>query len=292
MTAPGAALLRGDPSFSDVIPLPLPQLPGDAFCVSYTPSYEDLLGHFLALLSSDEASPRAVAVATRVISEYPSHYTAWWYRFRVLSRIGYDTSAELSFVSRITSAAPKSYQAWHYRQWLVDRAPRDPGGQIEYLRELFSRDAKNFHAWNFALWYGARWGRTADVHSLALSEIARDVRNNSAWNARLSTGASLNLSASAEFDSAAATLRTVARNDAACGFIAALCRRDASLLPRAAAVGRSIGGCAQGLRLQLLSACASGARSDIAALCDALCRADPVRARFYALVADGRIRYE
>jgi protein farnesyltransferase/geranylgeranyltransferase type-1 subunit alpha len=112
--------------YSDVVLVPPPQEEDDPFFITYTPEQASLFALFNGLITVPEFSPRAIAVIEEMLERFPSHYTAWWYKFRILEEIGYDSHIELNFIGRIIAAFPKLYQAWHYRQWLVDRLPKPP----------------------------------------------------------------------------------------------------------------------------------------------------------------------
>lgn len=290
-------LFTDDPSFADLTPLPLPQDDSDPFYVTYSEEYKDLFGYFFALLAKEEISTRALKVTNIVISEYPSHYTAWWYKFHILEKLEYDLNTELQIINAITLKTPKSYQAWHYRQWLMDRAENDNMEQFAFLKKLFDKDAKNFHAWNFAIWYAKRWDRCNEMFDFIKYEIKKDVRNNSAWNARIEIGNELNLNPINEFEDAVLELKNVTKNEAVCNFLIAMYKKDGSLLERLCEVGNELVAKSYqnifGYRLLLfVESRKQNNMKNIEKLCEKLMDIDPIRIPFYTLVKNGNIKYQ
>ena len=110
-----SSLYHDNPIWADVVPVTLPQQRGDPFFVDYTPEYIDLMGYFLAVLEKNEVSERALEIADRVLRKFPSHYSAWWYKYFILENIGFDFEKELGILSQFAKEAPKSFQIWHLR---------------------------------------------------------------------------------------------------------------------------------------------------------------------------------
>ncbi|KAH0795950.1 protein prenylyltransferase [Histomonas meleagridis] len=288
-------LYKDLPEWKDVTPLPLPQVEGDAFYINYTPEYVDLFGYFLALVEKNEISERGIQIAERVIELYPSHYTAWEYKFRILGKLSYDFDNEIRKIDTILEGSPKSYQAWHFRQWLVDKCNEVPD-QIPFLKKILDIDTKNFHAWNFAIWYATRWNKANDIYNIAKAEIERDVRNNSAWNARMTIGNLIHVDPIQEFEDAVSTLKIVSKNEAVCNFAVAICEKVPSLLSRLRDVANEIIERKPenyfAYRLLLYVASKEENKEEISRLCDKLMELDPVRLPFYSLVKSGKIKYQ
>jgi hypothetical protein len=231
-----------------------------------------------------------MAVCDEIITTFPTHYTAYWYKFRILEQIGYDADSEIALTSHRISKQPKSYQAWHYRRWLVDRLPSAPD-ELPLLRATFTRDAKNFHAWQYAVWYAGRWDRRQEIFDLAKEQIAEDCRNNSAWTVRRTIGEMIGVDREVEFEETIASLRVVGKNEAACNFLMALANGDERLEGRVRAVGEELIQRSPENRfaLVLLLAVATDP-GEIAKICDALIQNDPVRLPYYEMVKQGLIK--
>jgi protein farnesyltransferase/geranylgeranyltransferase type-1 subunit alpha len=276
--------------YSDVTPIPPPQEEGDPFFIEYTPQQATLFSLFNGLIAIPELSPRALALSEEMIEHFPSHYTAWWYKFRILEAIGYDSQNELRFINRSISTCPKLYQAWHYRRWLVDRLPEAPD-EIPFLRETFVQDGKNFHAWAHALWYAERWNRRQEVFDLAKAEIARDCRNNSPWAVRRTLGLALGVDPAVEFEDTVASLRIVGKNEAACNFLFAVIQGQPELKERVRPIAEELiarSSDNQFALLLLLSVAAD--QTEFEQICNLLIGADPVRQPYYTLVKQGVIK--
>jgi protein farnesyltransferase/geranylgeranyltransferase type-1 subunit alpha len=278
-----------DPKWDDVEPVPPPHQRGDAFYISPPSWYTRLFGLFGALVAKDEISARAVDLCNLIIRDFTSHYTAWWYKFHVLERLGYDLEAELDRIAQVLRANNKSYQAWHYRQWLVDRSPHD---ETAFLTETFERDAKNFHGWSFAIWYAARWDRGADIFALAVAQIASDCRNNSAWNARKTVGEMIGVDPLAEFEAAVDSLRVVGKNEAACNFLLAIVWKAPQLTGRVRELAEELLAKKPDNRhaMGLLLAVAEE-KGEVERYCDELMKIDPVRIPYYTLVRQGVLKF-
>ena len=280
---------------SDLQPVPLPQKTGDPFFIDYTDEYVKLFGYFLALLQKDEKSDRGLKIANFIIKNFPTHYTAWSYKFEILEQTPYDYDSEVKFIEEIILDNPKSYQAWHYRQWLVDRCEICPD-EIAFLVRVFLIDAKNFHAWNFALWYGKRWDKDNDIFLLTTLQIRNDPRNNSAWNARRTIGDRMNVDLDKEFNDAEKTLMNITKNEAACNFVMSLADKNPSLKPKIYKLGNKMleknSNNPQAYRLLLYVANQDNNTEEIHRLCDELMKIDPIRVPYYTLLKQGKIKFQ
>jgi protein farnesyltransferase/geranylgeranyltransferase type-1 subunit alpha len=276
--------------YSDVIPIPPPQEDHDPFFVQYSPKHSRLFGLFNSLISGPEVSPRALALSEAVISAFPNHYTAWWYKFHILADLGYDPEIELNFVSRSISSQPKCYQAWHYRRWIVDRLPEAPD-EFPLLTATFDHDPKNFHAWAYGLWYAERWDKRAEFFQLTKAEITRDCRNNSAWTIRRTIGLAIGADPAVEFEEAAASLRVVSKNEAVCNFLLAVAKGNMVLMERIRPLAEQLIAQKPDNRFALwLLLSVAKDQPEIEQICGLLMSADPVRQPFYTMIKQGIIK--
>lgn len=285
--------------WKDIQPHPLPQKPGDAFQVTYTKEYLDLMGYFLAVLDKREVSDRAIAIASEVIDKFPAHYTAWWYKCFILEKKGYDFKNEVSIVSKLIDRSPKSYQAWQYRQFLFDRVSEDKFAEIDevpFMKNVFANDAKNFHAWSFAIWYADRFKKYKDIYDLAVYQIQQDMRNNSAWNARKAMVDFMKSDIEAEFDAAAESLNEITKNEAAVNYAIAMVEEKPELIEKFKALGQKLyernPKNAQALHILLWVATDEDNKEMIKKLCNELIVADPIRKPYYSLIIEGKISYK
>lgn len=286
---------RNDPEFTDITPSQMVQKRGDPFFLDLTEENIDVFGYFFALLDKDEISQRGIKVAERIIESFPSHYTAWWYKYHILEKLPYDFTSECNFIEQILKENPKSYQAWHYRQWLVDRENECPD-QILFLNETFAIDAKNFHAWSFSIWYSERWNKYQDVYDLSLRQIQLDVRNNSAWNTRMTIGQKLNVDLSKEFDDAEKSFDVVGKNEAACNFLMGIVDKQPELIERLKPLAMKMiakhQDNVQAYRLLLYIANINNNQDEINTVCDQLMKFDPIRISYYTMLKSGNLKFQ
>jgi protein farnesyltransferase/geranylgeranyltransferase type-1 subunit alpha len=279
-----------DFDYSDVVPIPPPQEPGDPFYVEYTRTHSMLFSVFNSLISIPELSLRALALCDEILQRFPGHYTAWWYRFRILESLGYDPSVELAFVQELITTNPKLYQGWHYRKWLVDRFSEAPD-EGPLLRASFAQDSKNFHGWTYAVWYAERWDKRQEVFELAREEIAKDCRNNSAWTVRRTLGIALGVDPVLEFEEAVESLRIVGRNEAAANFLLAVVQGNSELVGRIRPIGEELFEKQSDNRFALmLLLFVAKDQAEVTRICDLLISVDPLRRPYYTLVKQGVIK--
>ena len=284
--------------WEDVVPIPLPQQRGDAFQVSYTDEYIDLMGYFLAVLDKKEVSQRALDITNQVIGKYPAHYTAWWYKYYILENTGFDFNKELEDLSAIIKKAPKSYQAWHYRQWLFEHAKEDVSNanEVAFLNEVFQIDAKNFHAWSYAIWYAEKYQKFKEIYDLSVYQIEVDMRNNSAWNARRAMVDFMKSDLETEFKAGADSLNVITKNEAAVNFVFGLVEDDRKLIPKLKELGETLytrnPKNPQALHILLWIASDENDTEKIKNLCSELIAVDPIRKPYYTLLSEGKIKYK
>lgn len=281
--------------WKDVTPLPLPQKQGDPFQVDYTDEYVDLMGYFLAVLHEKEVSQRALEITNEVIDKFPAHYTAWWYKYYILEKIGYDFHKELETLAEAIKKAPKSYQAWHYRQWLLERT-NEIVDEVSFLKIVFTIDQKNFHAWSYAIWFADHFKQYQQIYDLAIYQLDIDLRNNSAWNTRKAMGDFMNSDPRKEFESAAQSMDKITKNEAAMNFIFAMVEKDKSLLSDLKELGNKLyernPQNPRALQILLYIASEENNSERIKTLCEELIIVDPIRKPYYTLLIEGKIKYK
>jgi protein farnesyltransferase/geranylgeranyltransferase type-1 subunit alpha len=280
------------PSFdwTDLILVPMPQTADDPFFTLYSDEYVQVFGRFHAILNRQELSPRALAICNHIITQWPKHITAWWYKFHLLEALGYDFEYEMDLLRTALGHDPKSYQGWHYRRWLVSRnlALAD---ELPLLAQVLDNDHKNYHAWSYAVWFAQAANQEQAVYDLALRYIELDCRNNSAWNTRKTVGESLGVDATAEFEAAVASLREVGKNEAAFNFMKAMTDRDAGLKERLRSVAEELIGLKEDNRYAwVLLLSQTTEQGEISRICDRLIELDSLRTPYYNLVKQGVIR--
>lgn len=289
-------LYKDNYKWADIEPMEVSEWDGDGFCVKYTEEYKDLFGYFHAIMKKDEISERAVEISERVIEQVPSHYTAWWYKYHVLKKLGnIDFEKENQWINGILMENPKNYQLWFYKEWLFKRC--DVVDQISFFEHMLNSDSKNFHLWSFAIFYGERWNKQAEIYQLALDEIKRDVRNNSAWNARYIVGQKLNVDVTKEFKEAAATLKEISQNEPVINFLIAMCEIDNSLiddlllLPDEMLKKKPDNFFAYYIKLYIETK-RNNDLEIIRKICNELLIIDPIRAPYYNLLKSGKIHFK
>jgi protein farnesyltransferase/geranylgeranyltransferase type-1 subunit alpha len=147
-------------------------------------------------MTSQERSPRVLALTSHIISLNPAHYTVWLYRASTLFAIDSSLDEELEWVNEIALDNQKNYQIWHHRQLLIDQlylSIKDDEAKLkdlehserEFMTEMFDADAKNYHVWSYRQYLVRKLGlwNQAEIKSIE-NLIRNDVRNNSAWSHR------------------------------------------------------------------------------------------------------------
>jgi protein farnesyltransferase/geranylgeranyltransferase type-1 subunit alpha len=147
-------------------------------------------------MSSQEHSPRVLALTSHIISLNPAHYTVWLYRASTLFALDSPLDEEIEWVNDIAVENQKNYQIWHHRQLLIDQlylSIKDGEANLkdlehserEFMTEMFDADAKNYHVWSYRQYLVRKlslWNQ-AEIESIE-TLIRKDVRNNSAWSHR------------------------------------------------------------------------------------------------------------
>jgi len=195
-----------DYDWSDVKPLPVPDVPGHVAQIAYSADFRDAMALFRAVMAAHELSERALALTTGVIKLNPAHYSVWDYRLEVCETIGnrvFDYRAvgltpesaspppigdNGEWLNMFTLANAKNYQVWNYRQHLLDAEnPLWFKNERLVVAMVLEDDAKNFHAWSHLKWCITRGATAFDPEELlgwAAKLLADDVLNNSVWSFR------------------------------------------------------------------------------------------------------------
>lgn len=171
-------------------------------------------------LTTNELSPRGLALTSHLIQLNPSHFSVWQYRANIFlnssTLLPQDVKverddllrAELGWLDDLAHRNMKSYQVWQHRRLIVSELG-EPGRELEFVKENLDKDAKNYHTWGYRQWVLAHFGglslalSPSSTSALAGSKgagdypelwdgeeayvdqlLQEDVRNNSAWNHR------------------------------------------------------------------------------------------------------------
>ena len=180
---PKAFALPDPDLFSDVEGIPAPQNPKGPFVIQFTEEYDRAMSIFREFLAKDELSPRALQLCNVLCQKLTSDCTVWWFRERVLEKIGYDFEEELRFVDKLIKSQPKPYQLWNHRQWLVWRC-ENPPDHTKFFDKVIGEDAKNFHAWSYFCKFADKFGQEDWLLERTKGSILHDPTNNSPWSAR------------------------------------------------------------------------------------------------------------
>jgi protein farnesyltransferase/geranylgeranyltransferase type-1 subunit alpha len=154
------------------------------------------MSYLRAVMSTQEKTPRVIALTSHIISLNPAHYTVWLYRASTLFAINFPIKAELEWVNDIALDNQKNYQIWHHRQLLIDHLYLDikddeaklkelEESERAFMTEMFDADAKNYHVWSYRQYLVRKlnlWNQ-AEIESIEVL-LKNDVRNNSAWSHR------------------------------------------------------------------------------------------------------------
>jgi len=276
-------------------PIKMPDQISNFFQSNYDDVYIEKIGYFLALYDRREVSKRALEICTDVLSYYCLFYSAWSYRYFILSNMPYEFEKEIEYLEQIIDSDAKIYQSWYFYSWIIDRhsSKHNP---FPFIKKVISSDSKNFHAWSFIISHSVKHETFIELFDLSNEMINLDVRNNSAWNGRKISAEFLKLDLEEEFSFVEASLVALNNNEASRNYIQYLCRKDASFIPRLRELGQALVKKSQsictGYRLLLLVASQENDISLIREQCDSLIRIDPIRTNYYNLLKEGKIKYQ
>lgn len=150
------------------------------------------------LLDSECFNFNYMDISTKVIDLNPQHYTAWYFRRKII-RVNYFENEieneignkieflkeELRFVRVICERNPKCYQSWWHmriiREWLGFDIE-----ELKFLNKQLESDAKNMYVWNHRTWFIRKYNSIESdllINELDFvsKKITEDCRNNSAW---------------------------------------------------------------------------------------------------------------
>lgn len=161
---------------------------------SFTQDHYSLFRRLKRLLDEERFQLENLDVSTQVIDINPQHYTAWYFRRKVI-QANYSECEEidrtqflreeLRFVRGVCDRAPKCYQSWWHLRQVREWLGFDPE-ELEFASRQLERDAKNMYVWSHRTWFVRSYvsvERDILVRELDFSSqvISRDCRNNSAW---------------------------------------------------------------------------------------------------------------
>lgn len=178
-------------NYNDVEPVEIRSNEPELCQILYDDDYKHTMGILLALMRDKEYSERALYLTEKGIELLASHYTIWYYRYKILTRLNKNLLDELDWVEQIALENQKNYQIWNYRQLIVEKiidsgADFSPYREYPLLGEMLEEDVKNHHVWSYRKWLVERFDlfHSPKEVSFINSKIDDDVRNNSAWTHR------------------------------------------------------------------------------------------------------------
>ena len=173
-----------DESWSDITPIPNPS---DSvrcpFHVEHGGSYALAMEYFRAIVNSGELSQRALKLVSFLNTVSVSDPVPWWYRKKILMKIGFDFSKELDYVNQTIYKCIKPYQMWSHKQWLLEQTD-EPPDETDFLQRTLISEPKNFHAWEYFYWFAERFGKHQWLFDMTTEQIYLNSNNNSAWSSR------------------------------------------------------------------------------------------------------------
>ena len=171
-------------NYTDVKLVPFDQEPNSPFFMQFSSDHELIMQIFRGIMNTNEISQRALYLTELLLEENPNDSAIWWYRSKILNKIGFDPLKELELTDNVIKTNLKSYQCWQHRKWVLRNMKKKPN-DLNYLRQRLYEDTRNFHAWSYAIWLGEFYRMYDEVLNLTTEFIDLDKTNSSAWNARI-----------------------------------------------------------------------------------------------------------
>ncbi|KAH8584308.1 farnesyltransferase [Cryptosporidium sp. chipmunk genotype I] len=158
----------------------------------FRPDHYALFSKLKTFLDNECFDLENLKISTQVIDLNPQHYTAWYFRRKIISENYFENEnkkellkEELRFVRDICERAPKCYQSWWHmriiREWLGFDIE-----ELKFISKQLEADAKNMYVWNHRTWFIRKYNSIEN--DLLIKEldfiakmISEDCRNNSAW---------------------------------------------------------------------------------------------------------------
>lgn len=161
---------------------------------SFRPDHYSLFCRLKKLLDDECFHLENLNISTQVIDINPQHYTAWYYRKKIIQTNYIECEnddktqflrEELRFVRGICERAPKCYQSWWHMRLIREWLGFDPE-ELKFTSRQLESDAKNMYVWNHRTWFVRNYisvERDMLVGELDFTSkiINKDCRNNSAW---------------------------------------------------------------------------------------------------------------
>ncbi|OII73145.1 farnesyltransferase [Cryptosporidium ubiquitum] len=160
----------------------------------FKPDHYALFCKLKELVDNESSDLDYIDISTQVIDLNPQHYTAWYFRRKII-RVNYFENEtenkmeflreELRFVRGICERTPKCYQSWWHmriiREWLGFDIE-----ELKFINKQLKSDAKNMYVWNHRTWFIRKYNSIdSDLFLKELDFVSKiiteDCRNNSAW---------------------------------------------------------------------------------------------------------------
>lgn len=176
-----------DEKWKGLTPIPYPQDPNGPFAIGHDGDYGNAMELFRAVINQSELSERALEITTYLISVSPSNPYLYWYREKILEKLGFDFQKELNFSTQLALDYLKPYQIWRHRQWIMERIPQSTQiDETKFVQDVLECDGKNFHVWEYIYWFAEKFNKWKWLLDQTTVQIEKDIKNNSAWSMRYS----------------------------------------------------------------------------------------------------------
>jgi protein farnesyltransferase/geranylgeranyltransferase type-1 subunit alpha len=266
----------------------IPQIPNldEPFSIPYTEYYSETMSIYRGLLDVMELSPRALEVVTILNLDAASNPTPWWYRERIIEKLGYSLEDELAHCDECLQATgPKPYQVWSHRMWVMRRTDTPPD-ETAFFIWVITMDIWNFHAWSYFVWFAEKFGRGEWLFAMTKDVCTLYPKVNSAWVCRFQSRKMIGFPISDEIDFAVSLLRKDVENQSICGYLKGLIELDFSqtTVGNVKSIVDELLGEKPVRQLYILAAQIARKTGNIEAYnayMDTLAALDPVRARAY-----------
>ncbi|KAK8893718.1 CAAX geranylgeranyltransferase alpha subunit [Tritrichomonas musculus] len=211
-------------------PIPYSQNPKEPFSIEHGGDYGNAMELFRAVMNQSELSPRALEITTFLISVSPSNPYLYWYREKILDKLGFDFNNELEFSSKLALNFLKPYQIWRHRQWIMERAPQSSSiDETKFVQDVLQNDGKNFHVWEYIYWYAGKFDKWQWLLDQTTVQLNIDPKNNSAWSMRYSSITHIHMKPSDDIQFALEKFKECPSSQSCASYIKGLLDIDISL---------------------------------------------------------------
>lgn len=212
-------------------PVPYPQDPDCPFSIEHGDNYGNAMDLFRAAMNQSEFSERALSITSFLISVSPSNPYVYFYREKILEKLGFNIEEELLINSKLAFNYLKPYQIWSHRQWIMERVPQStPIDETEFVQKVLDFDAKNFHVWEYMYWYAEKFNKWQWLLDQTTLRIDKDPKNNSAWSMRHSAISQIHKSSKDDIQYALNKFKECPSSQSCASYIKGLLDKDFSIV--------------------------------------------------------------